>query len=165
MIVFNEIFTFFKSLTIKNFVIMKKEMKDKLSPDEKMIIKVQAFCNCFMELLHLNKHVNNNIQSVLELLIKLSNLKGKNEYLAQIYAYTPYIKQIVDEKSEDFSYHSGLLRKYQENMDKHFDEINEEISAEDEEKFNFFIKKQGRLMLKELEMYRELEKVYKTTHI
>ena len=143
---------------------MKKEDKKKLSSEEKMTIRVQMFCNCFMELLHLNKHVNNNIQSVLDLLIKLSELKGQSEYLAQIYAYTPYIKEVIDEKSDDFSYHASLLRKYQENMDKHFDEINEDVSADDEEKFNFFIKKQGRLMLKELEMYKELEKVYKTTH-
>jgi hypothetical protein len=154
----------FKILTIKKERTMKEESR--LSKNEKSMLRVKKFCLCFMEVLHLNKHVNNNIQSVLQLLIRVSELKGPGEQMSYIYAYFPYIKVIVEEKSEDFMYHSRLLREFQENMDNYFDKLDPEVDEKSIEEFDSFIKEEGKLLEKELEMYMELEKIFnKTTHV
>ena len=145
---------------------MKKNDEVELSKNQKSMLRVKKFCLCFMEVLHLNKQINNNIQSVLKLLVKLSQLKGSSEQMSYIYAYFPYIKVVVEERSEDFMYHARLLRKFQENMDNYFDKIDPGVNKKSVKEFDAFIKHEGKLMEKELEMYSELEKIYnKTTNI
>ncbi|MDA3802531.1 MAG: hypothetical protein PF488_01365 [Patescibacteria group bacterium] len=157
---------YIQNAKIKKGIKMEEKKAKNLNKQEKKFMQVDFFCTCFMEVLHLNKHVNNNIQSVLDLLIRLSELKGPNEYMAQVYNYSPHIRVVVEEKSEDFMYHSKLFLKFQENMDNYFDKIDQEVNDENLKKFHLFIKKEGKVLQKELEMYKELEKIHnKTTHV
>lgn len=145
---------------------MKETDDCQLSADQKMLLRVDMFCSCFMEVLHLNKQINNNIQNVLEILINLSKLKGPSEKMSYVYGYLPYIKEVINEKSDDPDYHNKLLREFEKNMDAYFDELTPELSEESIKAFNLFIKTQSKLMKKELDMYIEMEKIHnKTTSI